>query len=220
MVQARWRSDASTKTVILAGLRKRPWLKLRAPRDDNEVWGTLRRIGALLGSQVPGRFSVTEETVTPLSTTQARPRSLSSKHGFSPLPFHVELSHRTQPCRYLLLGCLGAGNVSVATTLIDWQTLSFSNEEVALLRSAPVLVRTGRRSFYSTLLPPNEQYLRYDRACMEPVCLRGEQAMRLIEVRLAQCEPARHHWAIGMQPTPFFGMSGSTGLRWNPASSA
>ena len=196
-IQACWGSDASIKTVVRAGLRELPWIKLRAPGGGDGIWATLSRIGRLLGSPVPGRALATEETLVPLSITQAPPRSLSSIHGFNSLPLHVELSHRTQPCRYVLLGCLNAGEVNVATTLIDRQTLSLSSEEVALLRSAPILVRTGRRSFYSTMLPPNEQYLRYDRACMEPVSLRGEEAMRLIEARLAQCEPARHLWATG-----------------------
>ncbi|TIM09409.1 TauD/TfdA family dioxygenase [Mesorhizobium sp.] len=69
--------------------------------------------------------------------------------------------------------------------------------ERALLRSAAVLVRSGRRSFYSTFLPEGEEYLRFDVGCMEAVDDRGREAIRMLEDRLAQSSPVEHHWQTG-----------------------
>jgi hypothetical protein len=92
---------------------------------------------------------------------------------------------------------LEAGNVSVPTTLLDRRTLEFTARELAILRGAPLLVRNGRRSFYSTVLPPGEEFLRYDPGCMEAVDDRGTEAMRLMELSLEKCGTERHQWRTG-----------------------
>jgi Taurine catabolism dioxygenase TauD, TfdA family len=69
--------------------------------------------------------------------------------------------------------------------------------ELQLLESAPVLVRTGRRSFYSTMLTSDRTFLRYDPGCLEAIDLRGEAALLLVEQRLAGCLPEVHQWHQG-----------------------
>jgi hypothetical protein len=81
--------------------------------------------------------------------------------------------------------------------LLDRHTVHFSPNELALLRSAAVLVRSGRRSFYSSLLPAGEEYLRFDAGCMEAVDDRGRTAIRMLEDRLAQASLVEHHWRTG-----------------------
>ncbi len=81
--------------------------------------------------------------------------------------------------------------------LLDWRTIGFSPDELDFLKGAPVLVRTGRRSFYSTILPTNHAFLRYDPSCLEAVDERGQKALRLIEQRLSGGSPEIHHWRTG-----------------------
>nr|WP_244571479.1 TauD/TfdA family dioxygenase [Mesorhizobium carmichaelinearum] len=69
--------------------------------------------------------------------------------------------------------------------------------ELHLLEGAPILVRTGRRSFYSTILSPDRVFLRYDPGCLEAVDERGQAALRLMERRLAGGSPEVHHWHQG-----------------------
>src|SRR5690606_33726040 len=127
----------------------------------------------------------------------AHQRSLSACNGLGALPLHVELSHRMRPCRFVVLGCLDPAIPSVATTLLDRHTVEFSSNDLALLRSAAVLVRSGRRSFYSSILPPGEEFLRFDAGCMEAVDDRGRTAIRMLEERLTQSSPVKHHWRTG-----------------------
>jgi hypothetical protein len=122
---------------------------------------------------------------------------LSAQYGLNALPFHVELSHRQLPCRYFLLGCIDPGSPGAPTMLLDWRNLGLSSEEFSLLESAPIVVRTGRRSFYSTVLSPDRTFLRYDPGCIEAVDERGRTALKLLRDRLARAAPNIHEWQRG-----------------------
>jgi hypothetical protein len=164
--------------------------------EADAVVSRIGQIGNLLGRRTAGRAGALEEIVRPRAANDAHPRSLSARHGLNALPFHVELSHRPRPCRYLLLGCIEPGSPSAVTMLLDWRSLGFSQDELHLLE-APVLVRTGRHSFYSTILSPDRAFLRYDPCCLEAVEERGRSALRLMERRLALSSPDTHQWRRG-----------------------
>jgi hypothetical protein len=183
---------------LLASLAQRGWAQHVAEGAYAvAVLDEIRRLGDLLGTRAVGRAGALDEVVRPQTSNDAHPRSLSAQYGLDALPFHVELSHRPRPCRYLLLGCIDPGSPSAVTMLLDWQTLGFSPEELHLLEGAPILVRTGRRSFYSTVLPPDRAFLRYDPGCLEAVDERGRTALSLLEHRLALGSPTIHEWRRG-----------------------
>jgi len=183
---------------LLATLDERGWAAHAAERPDAEaVIGELGRIGDLLGTRTAGRAGALEEVVQPQQPGEAHPRSLSARYGLNALPFHTELSHRPRPCRFLLLGCVDPGSPSAVTMLLDWRTLGLSPDELQLLEGAPILVRSGRRSFYTTILPSDQAFLRYDPGCLEAVDARGRAALRLIEHRLAGGAPRSHEWRRG-----------------------
>lgn len=165
--------------------------------DADATVSELGKLGDRLGTRVAGRAGSFEEIIEPHGADDAHPRSLSARYGLGALPFHTELSHRTRPCRYLLLGCIAPGSPAAATMLLDWKTLGFSVEELDLLEGTPMLVRSGRRSFYSTILAPGGAFLRYDPGCLEPVDQRGRMALALIEDRIAGASPQAHHWRQG-----------------------
>ena len=182
----------------LGPLAERGWfLHSSEGGDADATVSELGMIGDRLGIRVAGRAGSLEEVIQPHGPDDAHPRSLSARYGLNALPFHTELSHRTRPCRYLLLGCIDPGSPAAATLLLDWKTLDFSREELHLLEDAPVLVRSGRRSFYSTFLAPGGTFLRYDSGCLEPVDERGRKALALVEDRIAGASSEAHHWRQG-----------------------
>jgi Taurine catabolism dioxygenase TauD, TfdA family len=187
---------ASAKPAILAALARRGWVCHASARAE-AVLDEIRVLGDLLGARAVGRAGLVEEIIKPQPSHEAHPRSLSVQYGLDSLPFHVELSHRPRPCRYLLLGCIDPGWPSAETRLLDWRTLGFSPDEYQLLESAPVLVRTGRRSFYSTFLPSDHTFLRYDPGCLEALDERGRTALKLLERRLSLGSPESHQWCRG-----------------------
>ena len=186
-------TDPST---LLASLTQSGWVRHIVESADAVV-SEIGRIGDLLGTRTAGRAGALEEIVEPQTSDEAHPRSLSAQYGLNALPFHVELSHRPRPCHYLLLGCINPGSRSATTMLLDWRTLGFSQEELHLLESAPILVRSGRHSFYSTALSPDRAFLRYDPGCLEAVDERGRAALRVVEHRLARGSPDAHEWRLG-----------------------
>lgn len=191
-------APSSALAPVLATLGQRGWACHETTVASTESFlREIGEIGDVLGTRAKGRASALEELVEPLTPHDAHPRSLSARYGLDALPLHVELSHRPRPCRYLLLGCVDPGASSTDTSLLDWPTLSFSSEEQRLLESAPVLVRTGRRSFYSTILSIKRAFIRYDPGCLEAVDDRGRAALRLVEDRLAAGASHRYRWRRG-----------------------
>ncbi|KGD33644.1 TauD/TfdA family dioxygenase [Burkholderia pseudomallei] len=184
--------------TLSTALAKRGWAHHRVGvTEADDVVSELDRIGNLLGTRIRGRAGALEEIVCPQTSEDAHPRSLSARYGLNALPFHTELSHRPRPCRYILLGCMEPGSPSAVTMLLDWRTLGFSPEELHLLESAPILVRTGRHSFYSTTLSSDRTLLRYDPGCLEAIDERGRTALRLVEHRLASGSAEIHRWHRG-----------------------
>jgi len=184
--------------TLLTSLAQHGWGRHVTPGDDaGSVVNELGRIGDMLGTRVTGRAGALEQVIQPIAPDDAHPRSLSAQFGLNALPFHVDLSHRPRPCRYVLLGCLDPGLPSAATMLLDWRKLGFSPDELRLLETAPILVRTGRRSFYSTLLSPERAFLRYDPGCLEAVDGRGRNALDLVQYRLRAGLPEIHQWRFG-----------------------
>ena len=144
-----------------------------------------------------GELGQLGETIVPCTRSEAHPRSQSAAHGLDMLPLHAELSHRPIPCRYVVLGCLDPGKSSSATTTLGWRSLKFTSDEMALLKGARLLVRNGRRSFYSTAIPSDERFFRYDGECLEAVDARGRAALETIQARLSSAAPAAHRLQRG-----------------------
>lgn len=161
-------------------------------QSEEEIALAVDRAAASLGCLVAGRAGAIRETITPRARADAHPRSQSAAHGLDALPLHAELSHRLMPCRYVVLGCLDPGEPGTATTTLEWRTLRFTSREVELLKGAPLLVRNGRKSFYSTAIPRDERFLRYDGECVEAVDARGRAALETIRARLSSVTPKTH----------------------------
>ncbi len=191
-------TESAISTTLLTSLAKVGWACHSTQNSEADaVSDEIGRIGDLLGSRAFGRAGALEEIIRPQTTDYAHPRSLSARYGLNELPFHAEHSHRPRPCRYILLGCINPGTPSTDSRLIDWRSLSFSAHELLLLESAPILVRTGRRSFYSTILSQDRTFLRYDPGCLEAVNERGRDALQLVEDRLTSSYPYIHEWRQG-----------------------
>lgn len=189
---------ATDEALLLEALARRGWATYAAECPDAEsIIAELGHIGDLLGTRTGGRAGALEEIIHPHRPDEAHPRSLSARYGLGALPFHTELSHRLRPCRYLALGCVDPGSPSVATLLLDWTRLGFSSDDLELLQAAPVLVRSGRRSFYTTILPPDHTFLRYDPGCLEAVDARGRTALSRVSDRLSSAAPHSHEWRRG-----------------------
>ncbi|MBT2244738.1 TauD/TfdA family dioxygenase [Sphingobium sp. BHU LFT2] len=174
------------------------WRCYSATADNHEAFAALllafaRRIGTV----VAGRNGALIEPIAPRPTEAAEERSLSAAYGLSELPMHIDTAHYLRPARYLLLGCANPGQSGAQTRLAPISALKFSPSELSVLASAAVLVRTGRRSFYSTILDKGRPFLRYDPGCMEPLDARGEEALQIVSNAIGRIDVIKHEWRRG-----------------------
>lgn len=154
-------------------------------------------LASRLGSPISGRRGEQVELIVPLVTSAAEERSLSAVYGLAELPMHIDTAHHLLPARFVVIGCADPGHSITGTRLLETKKLAFSQSELALISSAPVLVRTGKRSFYSTMLDRNRPFLRYDPGCLEPVDPRGQKALSLVQKAIERASICTHVWSRG-----------------------
>jgi alpha-ketoglutarate-dependent taurine dioxygenase len=152
-----------------------------------------RRFGPLL----PGRFGRVVEEVVPTTAGEAPPRSLSEKYGTDMLPLHMDTAHRLSPARVIVLGCVNVGLSPTSTTLLNVSSLVWSHREMKLLTTAVFLVRTGRSSFYSSIISERQQFSRFDPGCMEPTDEKSEAALRLFNDKISSAPCKNIEWLEG-----------------------
>jgi len=190
MIEARFLADQISEEV---GFRS---FGIQASTEA-EIGSHLLSLARRLGRPLSGRGGKLVEPIVPRDKKNAEPSSLSAVHGLGELPMHIDTGHYLQPARFLLLGCVRPGTSGTKTRLIDTRKLEFYPDQLALLHSAPFLVRSGRRSFYSTILDRARPYFRYDPGCMEPVERLGEKAMATMRGAIARSPVEFHQWRVG-----------------------
>lgn len=151
----------------------------------------------MFGPVIGGRFGRLVEEVVPTAFDEALPRSLSASYGTGALPLHTDTAHRLRPARVIILGCVNVGMPISATRLLDSTSLRWSASEWQLLSSAVFLVRTGRHSFYSSILNDDFEFVRFDPGCMEPTDNRSEMALQLFSDRISSARCQTVDWLEG-----------------------
>ena len=155
------------------------------------------RVASALGTIIVGRGKCQIEILSPRDQAHARINSLSSRFGFGPLPLHCDTAHWIIPCRHVVLACVAKGNVETPTLLLDTHDLSFSAEEMLMVRSATFFVKNGRRSFYANLIDRERAFVRVDPGCMEPVTDSGVDALKLYQLERNQHRVFEFAWEAG-----------------------
>jgi Taurine catabolism dioxygenase TauD, TfdA family len=157
----------------------------------------LPTLAGKLGNAISGRRGEKVEQIVPLVASAAEERSLSAAYGLGELPMHIDTAHHLLPARFVLIGCADPGHSITGTRLLETKRLTFSRSELALISSAPVLVRTGKRSFYSTIMDRTRPFLRYDPGCLEPIDSRGVEALSVVQQAIEKAAIWTHVWSRG-----------------------
>lgn len=107
----------------------------------------------------------------------------------------MDLAHKARPARYLVLGCSSVGAQQACTELLERQRfLSTTQNQVA--RAEPFLIRSGRHSFYGSILEGDEEYVRFDPGCMQGATKRAQLLMtQLLDSN--PCPSYSHQWQVG-----------------------
>jgi Taurine catabolism dioxygenase TauD, TfdA family len=177
-------------------LESQGWASL-ALADSADVRGETISVAQQLGQVVPRLTNKPIESILPHSESTARPSSLSHVFGLGALPLHSDTAHWAIPCRYIVLTCTEIGAVNTPTTLADTNDPSFSAEERQLLRSSTFIIKSGRRSFYGSMIDAQRRFTRFDPGCMFPVTDASRIAMNLYSMERQRNRLVTHHWRQG-----------------------
>ena len=104
--------------------------------------------------------------LTPTTSSDAPPRSLSAKHGLGAFPLHTDAAHHRIPPRWMLLRCAQPGAEPRPTVLVDSRALGWQDRERREFERIVWRIRNGRGSFLASAVLRDGVGLRYDADCM------------------------------------------------------
>lgn len=124
-----------------------------------------------LGHPVPSKPSgPLVDRLLPTKTDQAKPRSLSARHGTGEFPFHSEAAYYRVPPRWVLLRLADGGYSEATTGFVDVNALPLSDDLMVALRREIWIVSGKPGHFLSpvvnTHLSTRATIVRWDEGCM------------------------------------------------------
>lgn len=175
------------------------WARVPLFADGNsraaEVQACLDRLLGKLGRPIKQRRQT--GVLRPMESEQARPRSLSARHGLGVLPFHCDTAHWPTPARFLALCRTDSAKISVPTRLFDTRQLEMDDIARQRAERAVFLIRNGRKTFYGTILSRHRAFTRVDPECMEPQDEDGERAITMFDIPTGDARIMELHLAPG-----------------------
>ena len=174
-------------------LAEKGWWKGKCHGQDLDAF--LLEIAVSLGDPVGmRRRRDVIEILKPIRSGSAYPNSLSKQYALSEFPIHCDTAHWPTPCRYIVIGCNNKGSCGRKTILVDWKSMTLEDAELSLLKSATLIVKHGKSSFYSPIIHENELYARYDPGCMFPASNDSNFALSLFDSILDKAEKSEACW--------------------------
>ncbi|MYF23220.1 MAG: hypothetical protein F4209_10855 [Chloroflexi bacterium] len=139
------------------------------------------------------------DVLVPTRRGASRPGTLSFIHGTDAFPLHTETAHWRNPVELVLLRCVSPGAGRRPTLLVDGWDLGLGDTAVAQLAQSLMIVKSGARSFLSSLADLGHQRtdLRYDSACMKPATDADRRILEGFEDVLAAARPHTVSWEPG-----------------------
>lgn len=125
----------------------------------------LVRLASGIGVVVATRGDRAVDELRPVIQRNARRGSMSAHCGTYEQPWHMDMAHRPSPARYILMSCREVGEKDCETDLLDWRKV-LDGDERSTAAQQEVLVRSGKSSFYSTLVDRRLRFIRQDPSCI------------------------------------------------------
>ncbi|RUL81898.1 TauD/TfdA family dioxygenase [Tautonia sociabilis] len=160
---------------------------------------TLETIAGSIGRILPSRRQTgTAEVLTSVAADEARPNSLSSRHGLGAFPLHTDEATATCPPRYLLLFNLEDGHLADTLLLDVKETIARMSEPIAQeLFEAKFAFRNGRRSFLAPIVDRIGRFARFDPNIMQPTGRRAERLLAEFSEALSETKVQPIRWSTG-----------------------
>jgi alpha-ketoglutarate-dependent taurine dioxygenase len=190
------RSATQLSATDLTTLSTQGWATLQTDVTDGaHVKTTLLRLGQVLGLPTGTRTRNLVDELRPTAAHEAHKRSMSNQTGTGLQPWHMDMAHRLDPARYLVMAVSECPEETANTELLYASDLIQAELQEAA-SSEPFLVRTGARSFYATLTCKTLPFVRFDPGCMQGATTRARRLMKALTGQ--DLKPAYvHQWKLG-----------------------
>lgn len=191
--------SAPIAPLDFADMNSTGWVAFDLPWSDEATFNAqLLSFASQLGTPVPTRpGSGIFDILIPRRADVAHPNSLSKIYDVGEFPLHIDTAHWLNPCRYILMGCIAPGLTNRCTNLLDTKRVKLNDWQVDLLYRSPFRVRNGRRSFFSTILSKDRQFVRLDPGCMSPASDDGFKALNVYSESKQEDSIDRVKWKTG-----------------------
>lgn len=181
---------------VLPLLLKHGWavLSIQSPQAG-AFCQALLDLARTLGEPVGTRTRALVDELRPQLAHEVLHPSLSAQVGHGLQPWHMDMAHRMEPARFLVMGMYECPTETAPTELLDATALV----PKALTQEAqcePFLVRTGARSFYATILTKDQPFVRFDPGCMQGSTPRASALMQQLLAH-ASAPTHVHQWSAG-----------------------
>jgi Taurine catabolism dioxygenase TauD, TfdA family len=186
--------DGSTLAHVVSDIG---WLRINVSSQYERLRDEVLRIGRALGDPYLGRYGRLLEKLSPVPTSNANRCSLSALHGTATLPPHIDGAHRSKPPRFIILACENPGSCPVPTLLTHFEELGLTPTESVECKTAPFLIRNGRKSFYSTIIDSSRAFIRFDLGCMEALDEMAFNIAHVISARAVLANSKLIEWVAG-----------------------
>lgn len=187
---------STAENPILPLLLKHGWvitgIECKTPEHFSRE---LLRLAHSLGQPVGTRTRALVDELRPRLAHEVHHPSLSAQVGHGLQPWHMDMAHRMEPARFLVMGMHECPAEAAPTELLDATDLV----PKALAQEAhcePFLVRTGARSFYATILAKDQPFVRFDPGCMQGSTPRASALMEQL-LGHATAPTHIHRWSAG-----------------------
>jgi alpha-ketoglutarate-dependent taurine dioxygenase len=177
-------------------LNSRGWAAVSGVRDEADLIELARSLGRPVASPT-GEIL---KQLVPRSAAHAGAGTLSAAHGRGPFPLHTDTAFWPAPSRLLLFRA--KGDLRRSTTLLSISRLlrELGHKFEALACRSIWLIRTPRRSFYSSMVSfvGDQKCWRYDATCMSPANRAAHEVSRALEDATPSVRPELFQWREGV----------------------
>jgi hypothetical protein len=177
-------------------LKECGWVATQCKAHDADAFErAVLSLGKFLGTPTTTRNRRLVDRLTPKHADKAHPHSLSRMSGTGQQPWHMDMAHRVEPARYLVMGMHECPARTADTELLDASVLIPRDLHEAAL-AEPFLIRTGAESFYATIKAKGVPFVRFDPGCMQGTTTHAKALLQLLLTR-THAPTHVHQWTPG-----------------------
>ena len=180
-------------TSTLTTLQASGWTIIDGVKSDEDFY----RISTSIGVPLPSPTGELIKRITPQTSEQSRPGTMSDQYGLEAFPFHTDTAFWPTPARYVLLKA--EGDIRRNTCLLSIPDLISKAGIPEKVKSSIWKIRTPQHAFYCSMSFKQSGVggYRYDPVCMMPANRPACFVRSVVDNLIANSKAQTIQWSPG-----------------------